>query len=379
MRTPRDYSSFQPVRLYPDETRCPLCNRPITRVYNDVRHVAFLKERLEIAFEVKHCGQDACPYLFPRFLQTRVLPKYEYGLDVIAFIGHQRLRDHRGFPAIGEALRHDHHLQISDREVEYLFTQYVALTCTPVADDPARLAKLRQQGRLIVSLDAAQPEADRESLWILRDTLSGEILDGFSALSVDAARLVRALEKVKALGVPIVGVVSDGQNIIVDAVATALPGVPHQLCQFHFLKDLAKPVTSQDRELAAEVKQELRGLNAFEKAADPNRPKGPQTPEIKAPKSVTLGAEREASGPAPGRPRTRVRLLEAQTLAEGRVVSHVCQIVRAILTQSGRYPLEAPGLEIHDMIRQVAETLHEGLQKRGPCSFSSSASTSVTR
>ena len=376
MRTPRDYSSFQPVRLYPDETRCPVCDRPITRLYNDVRHVAFLKERLEIAFEVKHCGRDTCPNLFPRFLQTRVLPKSEYGLDVIAFIGHRRLRDHRTFPAIGEALRHDHHLQISDREVEYLFTQYVALTCTPVADDPARLAKLRRQGRLIVSMDAAQPEPDRDSLWILRDTLSGEILEGFSALSVDAARLVAALEKVKALGVPIVGVVSDGQNIIIDAVATALPGVPHQLCQFHFLKNFAKSVTAQDRELATEVKQKVRGLNAFEKAADPSLPKGPQTPEIKAPQSVTLGAPPQASGP--GRPRTRVRLIEAQTLAEGRIVSHACQIVRAILTQSGRYPLEAPGLKIHDMIQQVAETLHEGLKKRGPCSSSSLASTSVT-
>lgn len=376
MRTPRDYSSFQPIRLYPDETRCPVCDRAITRVYNDVRHVAFLKERLEIAFEVKHCGRDTCPYLFPRFLQTRVLPKYEYGLDVIAFLGHRRLRDHRTFPAIGEALRNEHHLQISDREVEYLFTQYVALTCTPVADDPARLSKLRQQGRLIVSVDAAQPEADRDSLWILRDTLSGEILDGFSALSVDAARLVGALEKVKALGVPIGGVVSDGQNIIIDAVATALQGVPHQLCQFHFLKNLAKSVTTQDRELATQVKQELRGLNAFEKAADPSHPKGPETPEIKAPKSVTLGARPEASGP--GRPRTRALLTQAPTLAEGRIVSHVCQIVRAILTQSGRYPLEAPGLKIHDMIQQVAATLHEGLKKKGPSSSSSWASTSVT-
>jgi hypothetical protein len=303
-----------------------------------------------------------------------VLPKYEYGLDVISFVGHWRLRDHRSFHAIGEALRQNHRLQISDREVEYLFTQYVALVSTPIAQDPARLEKLRAQGRVILSVDAAQPEAGRDSLWLFRDTLSGEILDGFSCLSIDAAGLSAAITKVKALGILIAGVVSDGQNIIVHAVATSLPGVPHQLCQFHFLKDLAKPVTDLDRELTHDLKQHLRGLNAFEKGIDPERPKGPGSPEIKAPKSVTLGA---ASAPGPGRPRRHVALQAPDTLAEELIVRQVCDTVRAILQKSGRYPLEAPGVAIHGMIAGVAHSLHEALKKSARCSPSSSLSTSA--
>jgi len=378
MRHSRDYSSYQPVRLYPSESHCPTCGAAVRRAYNGVRFVAGLKERLEIAYEVHHCGRDSCPLLFPQFLRRGVLPKYEYGLDVIAFVGHRRLRDHRTFPAIAERLRQDHDLQISDREVEYLFTQYVALVSTPIHRDPARVEKLRRQGRIVLSLDAAQPDADRESLWIFRDVLSGEILKGFSRLSVDAAGLIAELQDIKALGIPIAGVISDGQNIILQAVEKALPGVPHQLCQFHFLKDLAKPVTELDRSLATQLRQELRGLNAFEKAADADRPETPPNPDIKAPKSVTLGAEPTGSPHGPGRPRTRVRLLPAETLAEEQVVRQTCEIVRAILAKSGRYPLESPGREAHELITQVARTLHDALKKTPLCSPSSSLNILAT-
>ena len=41
------------------------------------------------------------------------------------------------------------------------------------------------------------------------------------------------------MGVPVSSVVSDGQTSIRRAVEWALPGVPHQLCQFHFLREAA--------------------------------------------------------------------------------------------------------------------------------------------
>lgn len=239
MHVARDTSSYQPVRLTPEKGPCPRCGRELKRGYNGIRFVAGLEERLEIAYEVWRCGRQTCPDVFPPFLRHRVLPGYEYGLDVIAFIGHRRLRDNLTFREIRERLRGDHHVEISEREVEYLFTQYIALVSTPIEKDPARLDKLRRQGRIVVSLDAAKPEADRDSLWIFRDVISGEILAGFSCLSIDAEGLARVLRQIKALDIPITGVVSDGQNIIINAAAKALSGVPHQLCQFHFLKDIA--------------------------------------------------------------------------------------------------------------------------------------------
>jgi hypothetical protein len=47
--------------------------------------------------------------------------------------------------------------------------------------------------------------------------------------------------------VPIRGVITDGQQSVRKAVARALPGVPHQLCQFHYLREAAKPIFEADR------------------------------------------------------------------------------------------------------------------------------------
>jgi hypothetical protein len=60
-----------------------------------------------------------------------------------------------------------------------------------------------------------------------------------SGTADDLAPLLR--EVADAVGVPVEGVVSDGQTSIRRAVERALPGVPHQLCHFHFLREAALP------------------------------------------------------------------------------------------------------------------------------------------
>ncbi len=65
-----------------------------------------------------------------------------------------------------------------------------------------------------------------------------------SLLSEITADLAGLLREVAAwLLVPVAGVVSDGQHSIQIAVAEVfVPEVPHQLCQFHFLREAARPV-----------------------------------------------------------------------------------------------------------------------------------------
>jgi hypothetical protein len=53
---------------------------------------------------------------------------------------------------------------------------------------------------------------------------------------------VPLLEKVKALGIPIVGVISDKEKGLVPAIARALPDKPHQFCQSHYLANVRKPM-----------------------------------------------------------------------------------------------------------------------------------------
>ena len=61
------------------------------------------------------------------------------------------------------------------------------------------------------------------------------------------------------------GVISDGQRSIRKAVAQALPEVPHQLCQFHYLREAARPIYAADRHARKLLKKEVRGVRPIER------------------------------------------------------------------------------------------------------------------
>lgn len=64
------------------------------------------------------------------------------------------------------------------------------------------------------------------------------------------------------LGFPIVGIVSDGQHLILLAFEELLPNVPYQYCQYHYLKDIAKPIVDADRKLKTELKKSMQAWNS---------------------------------------------------------------------------------------------------------------------
>src|SRR6266567_3399325 len=51
----------------------------------------------------------------------------------------------------------------------------------------------------------------------------------------------------KELAVSVKGLISEGEETIGSAVAFVFPGVAHQLCQFHYLKDATKPLYEADQ------------------------------------------------------------------------------------------------------------------------------------
>src|SRR5262249_34335106 len=90
-----------------------------------------------------------------------------------------------------------------------------------------------------------------------------------SPLSSTQDDLARLLTEVKeALAVPIVGAISDGQDSIRKAIAKVLPGVPHPLCQFHYLREAAKPIYEADRHSKKELKKGVRGVRPIERKVE---------------------------------------------------------------------------------------------------------------
>lgn len=110
-----------------------------------------------------------------------------------------------------------------------------------------------------------QPDVGHEVLWVvIRECLSGESLLARTLLSAKNQDLAALLTEVKTtLEVPIIGVVSDGQQSIRKAVESALPGVAYSLCHFHYLRQAAKEIYEADRHAKKELKKRVRGVRSY--------------------------------------------------------------------------------------------------------------------
>jgi hypothetical protein len=264
------------------------------------------------------------------------LPQGEFGLDVIALVGQLRAREQRSVPQIHQTLR-ERGVSIAQRSVSVLLHRYEELVALRLAD-PVRLRQcLGGQGGVILALDGLQPDVGHEVLWVLRDVVSGEPLLARSLLGATADDLVPLLAEVRTVltgepgergadAIPIRGVISDGQVAIRHAVARALPGVPHQLCQFHYLREAAKPIFAADRHAKKELKKRVRGVRPIE------------------------------------------RSLEGQSDLQAEAARSYCLAVRSALTDDGRPPLAASGLKLKGRLEAIADSLErvqQGPERQG--------------
>ena len=109
---------------------------------------------------------------------------------------------------------------------------------------------------------------------MLRDCLSGEVLLARSLLGATQQDLITRRQVVQqTLPVPIRGVLADGPHSIRTAIQAARPGVPHQLCHFHYLREAASRIDEADRHAKKALKKRVRGVRpiarALEARADP--------------------------------------------------------------------------------------------------------------
>jgi len=305
--------------LSPVTTACPVCHHALWAAYDNFRTITTLDSVLHLTLHIRRCPNPDCsrflrPYR-PEAEAHFALPHHEFGLDVIALVGRLRHAEHRSTTEIYQALTRQG-LAVAPRTVTNLLDRYDELRALATAD-PKRLAPLlRQQGRVVLAIDGLQPDVGHEVLWVLRDCLGGEVLLAKSLLSATIKDLSALLQEVRdAVGVPITGVISDGQSTIRKAVARTLPKVPHQLCHFHYLREAAKPIYEADRHAKKELKKRVRGVRPIERAA------------------------------------------QAEDDVEAEIVRSYCAAVRAALTDDGRAPLAAPGLKLHGRLEKIRVSL----------------------
>jgi len=325
--TPRPPPTLTPT-LQPIVRHWPCCGDPMWAAYHNSRTITTLEAIMRLTLQIRCCRNPAGPQVRkpyrPESAGRLALPKHECGLDGLTCIGTQRSPPHDSVPTIPQALV-ARGMAVAPRTVTHLLERYDELVALSL-QATARLRRLTQpQGRGILALDGLQPDVGQEVLWVLRACLAGEVLLARRVLSAThTARAALLREGTQALEVPMAGGIPDGQRSIRAAVAQAFPEVPHQLCHLPSLHEAAKPISEADRQAQKVRKKPVRGVRPLDRAVE-------------------------------GRP-----------TPEAAVLRDYGRAVRRALTDAGRPPLAAAGLQLPERLNASAQSL-ERVAKRGPC------------
>jgi len=318
------------ARLDMLEKTCRSCGKPLQMARHGHRKVTTLEGVYRLTLKLYRCQNAECARYHqmcrPEEEGRWALPHGEFGLDVIALVGTLRYQEQRSIVQIHEELKR-RGVTVAQRTVTDQLYRYEELLALHLADAERLREKLQEQKQVIVSLDGLQPDVGHEVLWVLRDCCSGEVLLARSLLGATENDLVPLLQEVaalcKSLDMPIAGVVSDGQQSIRNAVARALPGIPHQLCHFHYFREAAQLMADADRHAKKELKKLVRGVRPIERA------------------------------------------LEGRTDEDADVVRGYGLAVRSALTDDGQPPLDAAGLRLQQRLQAIDTSISRVGEKRG--------------
>ncbi|CAA9369566.1 MAG: Transposase [uncultured Chloroflexia bacterium] len=343
MRRPKVFPHFTKRICRSEFTTCLTCG---TRL----RRYATLSQRpiitLSGPIRLTHCGyrcpDPACSTARRSYRSATAdalaLPGFTFGLDIVVLVGHLRLAHHHTLDQTHQVLQArlaPFEQTISRREISYLFDAYTTLVRATheVADDKAWHEQVRANGGLIISIDGIQPDKGNETVYLVRDVLSGRILAAENLRVSDTETITRLLAPVVALDLPVLGAISDAQESLCQAIADLWPNVPHQLCQFHYLREASRPSYDLDRGLRKQIRKAIQ----------------------QSVRATRDQLERQATA------RVETDPAEAEQLA---VLSDYALSIQTALNLDGQQPFKYASLAVDDALTDIAASLEE-LEKKG--------------
>jgi hypothetical protein len=354
MRIPKALYANQRIIYHPELLSCPSCGDLLVGCHylKWDKLVQTLDQVLSIASRPGHCPNPECPGHVLRLVSAQgqgIAPANStYGYDVVTRIGW--LRQHRF--ATYEQIHADlsPRVVISASHVRRLYQRsYLPLLACHERRQQGRLETLaKQQGGLIIALDGLQPEAGEPQLWFIRELSTGLTLRSgwLSRQTQDAFE--DFLEPLLQKGWPILAVLSDKQTGLEQAIASKLPKRPHQFCQAHYLRNLAKPLSEAD----AEMKTELRKVVREQIGALMRRP---VLRDASAQGVLTVTGILGSPLPGAGADWDEPGGMADPQRQVDEVIRSLFAHTRYLLTLKGRPPFNLAGLETYERLHHVAQ------------------------
>jgi hypothetical protein len=100
--------------------------------------------------------------------------------------------------------------------------------------------------------------ASLETVYLVCDALTGRVLAAENVISSETAVMKTLLAPVVALEVKVLGTISDAQESELLTLQELWPAVPHQVRQFHALRDAAKPAFEADKQVKTAMRKALQ-------------------------------------------------------------------------------------------------------------------------
>lgn len=264
MRKKKTYNQAVKRIFRPEITHCLECHNKLQRcVTISDRMIITLKQVMRVV----HCGYR-CPHVecAGRKMLYRsaeadalALSGFTFGLDIVLAVGHLRLKEHQTVDEIHESLSKQLAplgQTISRREILFLFEAYTALlrAGTEVLHDEAWKEQVQKNKGILLSIDGIQPDNGNATIYLMRDVFTGRILHAENVTESTKERLQQILAPVVALHLPVIGVISDAQPTELQAVAELWPGIPHQICQFHALREAGRLIYNADHRVKTDMR-----------------------------------------------------------------------------------------------------------------------------
>lgn len=345
MKKAKNYAEITRRFYRPELYCCPECQRHLRRTSTlSQRKVVTLSGVIKVTHAGYRCPDSQCAGGGRTYRSTAAdalaLPSFTFGLDVVVLAGQLHFGKHQ---TLDEAHQHISErltpmgVSISRREVLYLFEAFSTLL--RAASDARQDHEWRQQVEknkgIIVSIDGIKPDQGNETVYVVRDALTGRLLAAENVTDNSVERLKELLMPIVVLNIPVLGTISDAQETEVMALSQLWPEVPHQTCQFHALREASRPGFEKDGQMKAHMRKKLQ-------------------PKMRSVRKQIHEQVEQASE------------AEAEQLA---ILDDYALGVQTALHLDGKLPFDYAGVAASEALDEVATSL-ERLEKKGKLSVS---------
>lgn len=267
MNLPAQSDDYEYVRIkYPTnlDNKCILCQFPVVYLYADAgKLIHSLEGDIYQVVELHKCTNPDCKCSNRPFNPS---PRYDYGkryygADVFQFVAREFL----------PPLKQNPEQILSRLHLLYPNFQISLATISRMCDDILKVksfnidlkthAMIQEQDFILLGMDGQDPGTNAPALWAFMDLISNRILATVKFETLDYNRLHDYLTTLEAYyGVPILGWVTDKQNVIVKCHETYYVDIPHQYCQYHFQTHLWNHIECLDSKIFMLLKKTITKL-----------------------------------------------------------------------------------------------------------------------